>query len=638
MQTSLLARFGSALLLFLLVFQLLGVEAAPAASGVPLYLQPSQPLEARVDNLLSLMTIEEKVGQMALVERQSLAATSDIATYHLGGLLSGSGSKPATNTAEMWASMIGDYQAVAAASRLPIPLLYGSDAIHGQGHVAGLTVFPHAIGLGATRDVALTEAIAKATAYELALTGVNWNYAPNLDIPRDIRWGRVYETYGDDRDTVARLGAATVAGLQAGLTGDRSVPRILATPKHFIGLGAMGFRTSTNKNFLIDQGRTEIDYVALRNEYLPPFEAAIDAGALSIMAGLNGWGRTKIAGSKYLLTTVLKEQLGFSGFVVSDWYGVYELPGSKYRATVTAINAGIDMVMLPFEYQEFTADVLRANRVGLISDKRIDDAVRRILRAKFALGLFDAPRPTPVLGEDRLYTHRALARQAVAQSAVLLKNDHAVLPLRLHELGTTSILIAGSAADNTGHQAGAWTLEWQGVHGNNVPGATSVLAGLREQLLAASTTLTYAATPADLAAAPKASIGIAVVGEAPYAEGWGDTAYPVLSAADRATITALRPKVERLIVVLVSGRPLLITHELSQIDALVAAWLPGSEGAGVADVLLGAQPFTGTLPLAWPLRSEQLPLSSTGTTADGSALLYATHAGLTTTVGPLPVE
>lgn len=575
----------------------------------------------RAENLLSYMTLEEKVGQMALVEKNSLAAPTDIVTYGLGGMLSGSGAKPEENTFAGWRTLVDGFMATARGSRLGIPLLYGVDAVHGHAHVPGATIFPHAIGLGATGDPALVEAIGAATARELVATSINWNYAPTLDLPRDIRWGRVYESFSDDPLLAGALGAAYVRGLQGGDTSGRDVVPVMATLKHYIGLGAMQWDTSSNQNFRIDQAYTAPDEEALRSDYLPAFKAAVDAEAGSVMVGLNSWGDTKLAAEKYLISDVLKNELGFKGFVVSDWYGVYEIPGGRFFATVQAINAGVDMVMLPFDYKAFTRHMQFAVWLGLVPEARVDDAVVRILEAKFRLGLFDDTAPIAAYDER---AHRALAREAVSASQVLLKNEKGVLPLSPN---IRHIKVAGSAADNVGRQAGAWTVEWQGVDGNWLPNTTSILAGIKNTV--APHTLVEYDEHGDFAAGSKrASVGIAVVGERPYAEGWGDREYPILDDVDLEAIKKLQAACDRVIVVLVSGRPLFIANEIDSWDALVAAWLPGGEGAGVADVLFGTVPFTGSLPLPWPHHSEQLPLAADGTTADKTALLFPRFYGL----------
>ena len=592
-------------------------------SADALYLDSAQPIDARVADLLARMTLDEKIGQMTLVEKNSLKELTDVSEYSLGALLSGSGAKPTENTFVGWKEMTDTYQAQAAQSRLAIPLLYGSDAIHGHAHVAGATIFPHMIGLGAAGDAELVRKIGAATAQEMKATGVNWNFAPNLDTPQDIRWGRVYETFSDDPALVSKLGAAFIEGLQTVEDRDTTL-QILGTPKHFVGLGGMQWETSLNENYKIDQGVTATNETLLNEVYLPPFQSAIDAGALSVMVGLNTWGDTRTVRQKYLLTDVLKKQMGFKGFIVSDWYGVHEGTKNTFLASVKAINAGVDMVMLPFDYQTFARHLKWANRLHLVSDSRIDDAVSRILYAKFSLGLFDETNSISTLNVNPNEAHQKLARTAVAQSLVLLKNEDAVLPLKP---SVKKIHVAGSAADNVGRQAGAWSVEWQGVDGNWLPNSTSLLTGIKE-VASPGTQIEYQPEGNFPADATKAEVGIAIVGESPYAEGWGDNPSPSLSEEDLAVIENVRQTSKTVVVILVTGRPLFITNEIERWDALVVAWLPGTQGAGVADVLFGKTPVTGTLPLPWPATPEQLPIKPTGETSDGTAALFLRYFGL----------
>ncbi len=578
-----------------------------------LYLDPTQPPEVRAGDLLSYMTLEEKIGQMILIEKNSIHNLAAISEYKMGGLLSGSGAKPEVNTAVGWKKMITLYQKEAEQTRLGIPLLYGSDAIHGHAHVPGATVFPHAIGLGATNDPELVKQVAEITASELVATGVNWNFAPNLDQPQDIRWGRVYEAFSDDPARVSVLGVAYLKGLQEGKT------PVLATPKHFVGLGSMRWESSFNQNFKIDQGKVPIDQTLLRTHYVPPFKEAIDARALSIMVGLNAWGEKKMVLQKELLTGLLKEELGFKGFLVSDWYGVHEGRKNIFWATVSAVNAGMDMLMLPFDYKTFMWHMKVANRLGLVSDERINDAAGRILYAKFALGLFDEGTEE---GEVGSVAHARVARETVAKSLVLLKDDNNVLPI---DPTISRVLVAGSGADNVGRQMGAWSVEWQGIDGESPAKGVSILDGIKE--VVSQSTLVEYEQAGSFASNERAPIGIAVVGEAPYAEGWGDNANPTLSEEDKLAIKNLQSHCDKVVVILVSGRPLIL-DDIDSYDALVAAWLPGSEGAGVADVLFGRVPFTGTLPLHWPATLSQLPISSDGITADGTPLLFQRDFGI----------
>ncbi|HEU4677626.1 MAG TPA: glycoside hydrolase family 3 protein [Candidatus Paceibacterota bacterium] len=619
-----IAAVSVALLCIIVAERVLSERTEPPAppADAP-YLNPDLPINVRVNDLLSYMTLEEKAGQMALVDKNSVHDDRDLATYGIGALLSGAGAKPSgDDTAMSWRDMVARFTDASRESRLKIPVLYGVDAAHGHANVPGATVFPHEIGLGAAGDPKLVRAVARATAAEMSATGIYWNFAPDLDQPRDIRWGRTYEAFSDDPELVSLLGAAYVRGLEEPvLGGASSTVNVLATAKHFVGVGSMAWGSSSNRDFKIDQGTTPPDEDALETEYLPAFREAVAAGVSSVMVGLNSWGDTKLAADRHLITDVLKGDLGFDGFVVSDWYGVYEIPGNDYSSAVTAINAGVDMVMLPFDYEPFVRNVVRAVEDGDIPEARIDDAVRRVLRAKFALGLFDGRTPGDgsVVGSK---SNRALAREAVARSLVLLKNDRDTLPLRNVE----TIRVAGSAADNIGRQAGAWTVEWQGIDGNWLPGATSILEGIRERA-GANVTVAYDKN-GDFPTGDRADVGIAVVGEAPYAEGWGDNARPSLTNDDRAAIAKLRASCDEVVVIIVSGRPLLISDELSSWDALVAAWLPGSEGEGVADVLFGDEPFSGVLPVPWPDHEAQFSIAVDGSTADHTAVLFPRYFGL----------
>lgn len=591
------------------------VENLPAIPENADYKQASLPIEKRVDDLLSRMSLSEKIGQMSLVDKNSLVKEIDISRYKLGAILSGAGAKPKDNTAAGWTDMISSYQTEAAKTRLAIPLLYGIDANHGHSNIPGATIFPHAIGLGASGDSELVERVATATAEELADTGVNWSYSPSLDAPKDIRWGRVYEAFSDDPEMISKLGSAYITGIQK-QPADTAEPTILASAKHYLATGAQNWGQSDNKNFKIDQGKVTADEALLESEYLPPYKAAVDSGVASIMVGLQKWDGKSVITSKYLITDKLKDDLGFKGFVVSDWYGVYERAGNKYAATVNAINAGLDMAMLPYDYKDFERDVTKAVGKGDIEASRIDDAVRRILTAKFRAGLFDK---TNEIDPDHKaigsLNNRLLAREAAAKSAVLMKND-GVLPID----DDKSVLVVGSGADNIGRQSGAWTVEWQGIDGNWLPGATSIFKGMAE----ASRNAKVAYVPNEqFNQNVRMDVGVAVVSEKPYAEGWGDTEKPRISEEDLAAIEFAQSHTDKLIVVVVSGRPLFLDEqELATWNGLVAAWLPGSEGAGVADVLFGKQPFNAKLPLPWPATIYQLPISSTGVTADKTPPLF----------------
>ncbi len=408
-------------------------------------------------------------------------------------------------------------------------------------------------------------------------------------VPQDIRWGRTYEAYSEDTALVSQLAVAYLRGMQEG------APAILGTPKHYLADGGTAYGSSTAVNmgvkYLLDQGEARVDEATLRAVHLPPYQAAVDAGALSIMASFSSWNGVKVHAQKRLLTDILKGELGFRGFLVSDWQAVDQIPGGYNNSVAIAINAGIDMVMVPTDYNRFITTLTRAVELEAVPLARIDDAVLRILTVKFKLGLFERPladeRGLATVGSD---AHRQLAREAVRKSLVLLKNEQAALPLTKN---TGTIFVAGQAADDIGIQCGGWTIEWQGKPGPITPG-TTILAGIRA---AAPGRVQFSA---NAQFDGQADVGIAVVGEQPYAEGVGDRASLSLSAADVAVIQRLRERSERLVIVLISGRPMIVTEQLAAADAFVAAWLPGTEGAGVADVLFGDYQFTGKLPYTWP--------------------------------------
>jgi len=557
------------------------------------YLNSSLPIKDRVNDLMSRMTDWEKIGQMVLIEKDSIHNLNEITKYNLGALLSGGGAGPKQDTPLAWLQMINNFQSAAKKTCLGIPLLYGIDAIHGNANVLGATVFPHFIGLGATRDADLVRRVAEATAEEMTAIGIYWNYAPNLDVVKDIRWGKTYETFGSDTANVVQLGLAYLKGTQDPTNG---YFKVLATPKHFIGGGDMNYGTSRNKDFKIEEGNITIDEETLRQVHLAPFQEAVVGGARAIMVGTASW-RDKInSANYYLLTEILKNELGFSGFIVSDWYGVYEVSPSKYDSLVIAINAGIDMVMTPFVYKDFMANMQKALSNGDITKERIDDAVKRILTVKFELGLFDRPEAQPeglsVIGSNQ---HRKLAREAVRKSQVLLKNKDFILPL---SISLDKILVAGASADNLGRQAGGWTTEWQGIDGNYGITGTTILEAIKNTV-SKDTEVEYS-NQGDFSMGDNlADVGIVVVGEKPYAEGWGDSANPRLSPEDLSAIEKTKAKSKRIVVIIISGRPLDISSYSKDWDGIVASWLPGSEGEGVTDVLFGLYPFTGILPVTW---------------------------------------
>jgi len=561
----------------------------------PAYLNKNLSVQERVDDLMGRMTEWEKIGQMALIEKNSIKDLSEITKYNLGALLSGGGAGPKQETPLGWLNMVNNFQTAAKDTCLKIPLLYGIDAIHGHANVLGATVFPHAIGLGASHDADLVKRVASATAEEMTATGIYWSFSPNLDVTKDIRWGKTYETFGSDTANVAKLGVAYLQGLQ---TSKNGYFNILATAKHFIGGGSMEYGTARNKDFKVEEGNITLTETSLRQIHLVPFQKALENGAQVVMVGTATWNGKMNTSNHYLLTDVLKKELGFSGFVVSDWYGVYEVAPTRYESLVNSINAGVDMVMTPFEYKDFMANMQKALANKDISKERLDDAVRRILTAKFKSGLFDRPQANSeglsVIGSNE---HRELAREAVRKSQVLLKNKNSVLPL---SMSSGKIIVAGSSADNLGRQAGGWTTEWQGIDGNGGIVGTTVLQAIKNTV-SKDTEVEYNKQGDFFAGDNFADVGIVVVGEKPYAEGWGDNANPSISAEDLETIQKVKAKSKKLIVVIISGRPLDIKEYINEWDGVVAAWLPGSEGEGITDVLFGEYSFVGRLPIAWPL-------------------------------------
>ena len=592
----------------------------PPGADAP-YKNPKLPVEDRVNDLLGRMTLAEKIGQMTQVEKNSL--NSEVMTSQfIGSVLSGGGGYPNINTPDRWAGMTDGFQKYALATRLGIPDIYGADAVHGHNNVRRAVIFPHNIGLGAAADEDLMRRIGQVTAEEMVATGVKWNFAPVIAVPQDIRWGRTYEGYSENTDLVSRLGTAYLQGLQGKNLADPL--SVLGTLKHYIGDGGTAWGTSTTEDYKLDQGVTQVDEATLRALFLPPYQAGLKAGARSVMASFSSWGGMKMHAQKYLLTDVLKGELGFDGFVVSDWGGIDQISSDYYTSVVTAINAGIDMNMVPTDYNRFITTLTQAVEKGDVPLSRIDDAVRRILRVKFELGLFEHPNSNdaqlPQVGSKE---HRAVAREAVAKSLVLLKNEKSALPL---PKSAPLIYVAGIGANDIGMQSGGWTIEWQGQMGNITPG-TTILQAI-SNTVKAGTVVKY--DPAgNFEGGKVADACVAVVGEQPYAEGRGDKEDLSLDPADVKMTEGMRDKCKTLTVILLSGRPMVVTEPMKQWDALVAAWLPGTEGQGVADVLFGDKPFTGKLPYTWPRSSDQLPFDFKNLGTGDQGPLFPYGYGLT---------
>jgi beta-glucosidase len=584
--------------------------SAQAPGAVPAGQKALLAHDKEIDALIAKMTLDEKVGQMTQPDQMFLASPSDVATYHLGSLLSGGDSDPKrSNSFADWRAMIDGYHAEAAKSRLQIPLLYGVDAVHGHNNVVGAVVFPQEIALGATRNAALVEEIARITAKEVRATGANWTFAPCVTVPRDERWGRTYEGFAEEPSLVSELGAAAVRGLQGqSLAAPLSVA---ACAKHYVGDGGTvwgsGRKDSTGAGRL-DQGDVKSDEATLRKIHLAPYVDAIAAGAATIMPSYSSWNGEKCSGSKRLLTDILKQELGFQGFLISDYAAIDQLPGD-YRSDVKqSINAGMDMVMVPEKYQEFIKTLKSLVEAKEVPMARIDDAVRRILRVKFAMGLkpgAKAASDTALEASFGSEAHRAVARRAVRESLVLLKNEKGALPLKKT---AKRIHVTGRGADDMPMQAGGWTVYWQGLRAANkpevkIPG-TTILAAIKAAAPSANVTHSKDGTGGEGADAV-----VVVVGEEPYAEFEGDRTELSLVQADKDAIAAAKKSGAPVVVVLLSGRPMVVTDEIAQADAFVAAWLPGTEGAGVADVLFGDYKPTGKLPMSWPRTNAQIPIN-----------------------------
>lgn len=614
-------------LIILFVFLILFSSVSAQDDLLP-YQNPELSIEERVADLLERMTLEEKLGQMTLIEKGSINPDA-VTEYYIGAILSGGGGYPTgNNTPEAWLEMVHSYQDAALATRLGIPMIYGVDAVHGHSNLSGSVIFPHNIGLGATRNPELIEEIGQITALEMIATGIYWNYSPVLAVPQDIRWGRTYEGYSENTALVTLLSSAMLRGLQGD---DLSSPTtILGTPKHFVGDGGTVFGTSTQDGALLDRGITDVDEETLRAIHLPPYFEAIDNGARSIMISYSSWGGERMHGQEYLINDVLLGEMGFEGFIVSDWQGINDVAPNFYDAVVQAINAGIDMNMVPYNYIGFIDTMTDAVDNGDITMERVDEAVGNILRVKFEMGLFERP-----FGDESLIAsvgsdeHRAVAREAVSQSLVLLKNEDNALPIDPDAEQT--VFIAGQAGDNIGIQSGGWTIEWQGVAANVTEGTT--IRRALQNSFGDNTTVRYSRSGRfnDENGNPaSADIGIVVVGEQPYAEWFGDNASLMLSNSDRGLIEGMREKVDTLIIVLISGRPMVIDQSLNLADAFVAAWLPGTEGYGVSDVLLGERDFAGRLPFTWLRNIEQLPFDFDNLAIDAcDAPLFPYDYGLT---------
>ncbi|WP_394389561.1 glycoside hydrolase family 3 protein [Shewanella woodyi] len=599
-------------------------------------------IKAKVDKLLAQMTLEQKIGQMIQVERLS-CTPDEVKHYHLGSVFSGAGSAPDDNSPQGWTEMLDQYWLASTEKdeqHLGVPILYGVDAIHGHNNVKGATIFPHNIGLGAADDPSLVGHIAAVTSIEVLATGVDWVFAPNLAVAQDPHWGRTYESFSESPQIAVKYAERIISGFHKGF----NEIGVLTCVKHWVGDGG----TSHG----IDHGNTLLDFADLKNTHMQPYYAALEAGALTVMASFSSWNGNKCHGNRALLTDMLKGEMQFQGFILSDMDGIDYLSDDFYTCVETAVNAGIDMFMLTNHWQMFIEHLKSHVELGRVPMSRIDDAVRRILSVKVKAGVFEKVQPSLRVGANSgnfgSFAHREVAREAVRKSMVLLKNDANMLPLNK----SSRILVAGKNAHNRGNQCGGFTLDWQGRTGNSaIEGGSSIWDGIKA--VAPNATLISSldelndTQEQDL---DKYEVAILVIGEQPYAEGVGDIResdeiivemgsqidgqinllqpygksleLAKLHPEDGELIRRFEAQGISVVTVLVSGRPLIINPELNSSNAFIAAWLPGSEGQGVSDLIFGDDNFSGKLSFTWPKQLKTLNTDSTALFPVGFGLKY----------------
>ncbi|XP_020255989.1 uncharacterized protein LOC109832913 isoform X2 [Asparagus officinalis] len=576
------------------------------------YKDPKQPLNGRINDLMKRMTLAEKIGQMTQIERK-VASTEVMKDYFIGSVVSGPGGVPHPQaTPKDWVNMVNKFQKGSLSTRLGIPMIHGIDAVHGSSSVYNATIFPHNIGLGATRDPELVKKIGAATALEVRATGIPYVFAPCVSVCRDPRWGLCYESYSEDHKIVEAM-TEIIPGLQGEIPANfsRGVPYVAGRDK--VAACAADYVADGGTYKGIDKNNTIINRHGLLSIHMPAYYDSIIKGVATVMVAYSSLNEVKMHANRGLITGFLKNTLHFRGFVISSWKGIDMItnpPGANYTYSVqAAVNAGIDMVMVPYDYKEFTNDLTSLVKKKIVPMSRINDAVRRILRVKFVMGLFENPiadlRFADQLGKKE---HRELAREAVRKSLVLLKNgkypNQPLLPLPKK---VPKILVAGSHADNLGYQCGGWTIEWQGASGNITAG-TTILDAIKSTMDPA-TEIVYSNSPSSsFIKKGNFSFAVVVVGEVPYAETQGDNLNLTIPSPGPSTVKTVCSQI-KCVVVLISGRPLVIKPYLSSMDALVAAWLPGSEGKGVTDVLFGDYGFTGKLPRTWFKSVDQLPMN-----------------------------
>ncbi|CAL4935949.1 unnamed protein product [Urochloa decumbens] len=614
--SSTMARSPLATVVAWLLVAAVFLPAAATAAEYVKYKDPKQPINERVQDLLSRMTLEEKIGQMSQIERAN-ATTEVIEKYFVGSVLSGGGSVPSEKaTASVWQKMVTAMQKAALKTRLGIPIIYGIDAVHGNNNVYNATIFPHNIGLGATRDPTLVKRIGEATAHEARATGIPYTFAPCVAVCRDPRWGRCYESYSEDTRLVQLMTSNMVTGLQGDVPAKhpKGVPyvggskKVAGCAKHFVGDG--GTQRGINEN------NTVLSFHDLMRIHMPPYDNAVIKGISTVMISYSSFNGVKMHENKLLITDTLKNKMNFRGFVITDWQAVDRITNPPhqhyYHSIQETIHAGIDMVMIPYDYPEFVADVVKQVNKGQIKLDRVNDAVSRILRVKFTMGLFEDPLPDPRLTKELgAQDHRAIAREAVRKSLVLLKNGkkgdkEPMLPLAKK---AKKILVAGSHAHDLGNQCGGWTIKWQGEPGNNLTGVGTTILEAIKKAVSKGTAVDYAERPdKEDISKNEYEYAVVAVGEPPYAETAGDNQNLTIPAPGPEVIKDVCGAV-KCVVLLVSGRPLVVEPYVDYMDALVAAWLPGTEGQGVTDVLFGDYGFTGKLPRTWFKSVDQLPMN-----------------------------
>ncbi|KGN59736.1 uncharacterized protein LOC101221143 [Cucumis sativus] len=577
------------------------------------YKDPKQPLNVRIKDLLGRMTLEEKIGQMVQIERAN-ASADVMKQYFIGSVLSGGGSAPSKQaSAKDWVHMVNKIQEAALSTRLGIPMIYGIDAVHGHNNVYNATIFPHNIGLGATRDPQLLKRIGAATALEVRATGIPYAFAPCIAVCRDPRWGRCYESYGEDH-TIVQAMTEIIPGLQGDVPANirKGVPyvagknNVAACAKHFVGDGG------TTKG--INENNTVVDGHGLFSIHMPAYYNSIIKGVATVMVSYSSINGEKMHANKKLVTDFLKNTLHFKGFVISDWQGIDKIttpPHANYTYSILAsVNAGVDMIMVPYNYTEFIDGLTYLVKNNAIPISRIDDAVKRILRVKFVMGLFENPlADLSLINELGKQEHRELAREAVRKSLVLLKNgklpNQPLLPLPKK---APKILVAGTHANDLGNQCGGWTMEWQGLTGNNLTSGTTILTAIKDTVDPETEVVFHDNPNAEFLQTHQFSYAIVVVGEHPYAETNGDSLNLTIPEPGPETIKNVCGAV-KCVVVVISGRPVVLQPYIDSIDAVVAAWLPGTEGKGISDVLFGDYGFTGKLSQTWFKSVDQLPMN-----------------------------